>query len=61
MIIFDSFSDAAEEATWCAEQEKRKYIIKRLRNGYQVLPKYRKGVKRYAHVEVGFKHASKEG
>tara|TARA_R110000823_G_scaffold147179_1_gene277574 strand:- start:407 stop:589 length:183 start_codon:yes stop_codon:yes gene_type:complete len=60
VIIFDSFSDAAEEATWCAEKEKRKYIIKHLPQGYQVLPNP-KGVKRYAHVEIGFKHASKEG
>ena len=59
MIVFDSFDDALAEANWCAGQEKRKYIIKRLRHGFQVLPKSRKGVKRYAHVEVGFKHASK--
>lgn len=54
-MIFQSLEAALEEAVWCAEQEKRKYIIKARHNIYEVIPKYRKGVKRYRHIEVGFK------
>lgn len=56
-MIFESFRDALEEAAWCAEKEKQKYIIKARHKVYEVMPKYRKGVRRYRHIEVGFRGA----
>lgn len=54
-MIFDNLDAALEEAQFCAQDEKRKYIVKIERNGFKVIPKYRKGVRRYKHIEVGFK------
>ena len=55
MIVFDKLEDALEEASFCAEDEKRKYIVRQKHGKFYVFPKYRKGVHRYQHIEVGFR------
>jgi hypothetical protein len=55
MMTFEKLEDALEEASWCAEQEKRKYIVRYVHKSFYVYPKRRKGVGRYSHIEVGFK------
>jgi hypothetical protein len=59
-VIFTDFQAALEEAAWCANEEKRKYILRFKNNSYEVIPKYRKGVKRYRHIEVGFRRSSND-
>ena len=54
MILFDSLADALEEAKWCAEKEKKTYLIRRKGDKFKVMPKTR--VKKYVfHIEVGFR------
>jgi hypothetical protein len=54
MIIFDTLEDALEEAKWCAEQEKKIYIIRRKGDKFKVTPKSR--MRKYIfHIEVGFR------
>jgi hypothetical protein len=55
MVAFDNLEDALEEAVFCANDEKRKYIVREKHGKFYALPKYRKGVRRYKHIEVGFK------
>lgn len=59
-MFFDDFDAALEEAKFCAESEKRKYIIKRKYNGYEVYPKTRRGIMKPGLVEVGFKDTKHE-
>ena len=54
MVAFDKLEDALEEASFCANDEKRKYIVREKHGRFYVQPKYRKGVRRYKHIEVGF-------
>ena len=53
-MFFDTLCAALEEATWCAETEKRIYIIRRKKDKFKVMPKSRMQ-KYYFHIEVGFK------
>jgi hypothetical protein len=54
MIIFTEFSDALEEAAWCADSERKTYVIHALQNGFAVSKK-QVGRRRYRGLEVGFK------
>ena len=54
MIIFDEFKDALEEAAWCAEDEKKVYVIYPAGSGFSV-SKRRVGQRKNRGLEVGFK------
>ena len=53
-VFFDKLEDALEEASWCAENEKKVYIIRQKNGRFKVMPKYRMK-KYYFHIEVGYK------
>jgi len=55
MTIFDKLEDAMEEAQFCASTEKRKYVVKKVYDRFQVFPKYRKGALKPGIIEVGFR------
>lgn len=56
MILFDNFSEALEEAVWCANEERDKYFI-RMKGGKYIVRKKSGGVRlAQSHIEVGFKH-----
>jgi hypothetical protein len=57
--VFDLLSYALEEAAWCAENEKRAYIIRPTKRGYRVSVKSRMQ-KNSPHIEVGFRDATNE-
>jgi hypothetical protein len=54
-MFFDDLDAAIEEAKFCAESEKRKYIIKPKYKGFEVFPKTRRGGIKPRNTEVGFK------
>jgi len=57
--VFDRLSHALEEAAWCADNEKRAYIIRHTARGYRVSVKSR-SQKNSPHIEVGFKDVKHE-
>jgi len=57
--VFDLFKHALEEAAWCAENEKRAYIIRHTDRGYRVSVKSRMQ-KNSPHIEVGFRDTTNE-
>ena len=57
--VFDLLSLALEEAAWCADNEKRAYIIRHTDRGYRVSVKSR-AQKNSPHIEVGFRDTTNE-
>lgn len=54
MILFQEFQDALEEAAWCAESEKKTYVIHAMQSGFAVAKK-QVGRRKSRGLEVGFK------
>ena len=54
-MYFDDLDAAIEEAEFCAAHERRKYIIRFMKKGFEVFPKTRKGKPKGSCIEMGFK------
>jgi len=57
MILFDKFEDALEEAHFCANTERAKYLLVLRRDGrYRVTEKGGGRLRQSPHIEIGFIH-----